>query len=42
VVVAAGLIDFNDPVRDFHLSRVKKFVDLAQRFKSNNVLLVLG
>ena len=42
VVVAAGLIDFNDPVRDFHVDRVKKFVDLAERFKSNNVLLVLG
>ena len=42
VVVAAGLIDFNDPVRDFHLERVKKFVDLAVRFKANNLLLVLG
>jgi len=42
VVVAAGLIDFNDPVRDFHVERVKKFVDLAARFKSNNLLLVLG
>ena len=42
VVVAAGLIDFNDPVRDFHLARAKKFVDLAARFKANNLLLVLG
>ena len=42
VVVAAGLIDFNDPVRDFHVERAKKFVDLAARFKSNNLLLVLG
>ncbi|SVD55932.1 uncharacterized protein METZ01_LOCUS408786, partial [marine metagenome] len=33
VVVAAGLIDFNDPVRDFHVERAKKFVDLAARFK---------
>jgi len=42
VVVAAGLIDFNDPVRDFHVERAKKFVDLAARFKSDNLLLVLG
>ena len=42
VVVSAGLIDFNDPVRDFHLERAKKFVDLAARFKANNLLLVLG
>ena len=42
VVVSAGLIDFNDPVRDFHLQRAKKFVDLAARFKANNLLLVLG
>ena len=42
VVVAAGLIDFNDPVREFHVERVKKFVDLAEMFGAKNVLLVLG
>ncbi len=42
VVVAAGLIDFNEPVRDFHVQRVKKFVDLAKTFGSRNILLVLG
>ncbi|MFP6873338.1 MAG: sugar phosphate isomerase/epimerase [Verrucomicrobiales bacterium] len=42
VVVSAGLIDFNDPVRDFHVERSKKFVDLAQAFEAKNVLLVLG
>ena len=42
VLVAAGLIDFNEPVRDFHVQRVKKFIDLAERFKSKNILLVLG
>lgn len=42
VVVSAGLIDFNDPVRDFHVERTKKFVDLAERFGANNVLLVIG
>ena len=42
VVVAAGLVDFNDPVRAFHVERVKKTVDLAREFKAKNVLLVLG
>ena len=42
VVVSAGLIDFNDPVRDYHVERTKKFVDLAERFGANNILLVLG
>ena len=42
VVVAAGLVDFNDPVRHFHVERVKKTVDLAREFDAKNVLLVLG
>jgi sugar phosphate isomerase/epimerase len=42
LVVAAGLVDFNDPVRHFHVERVKKFVDLAKEFNAKNVLLVLG
>lgn len=42
VLVAVGLVDFNEPVRDFHVQRVKKFVDLAERFKAPNILLVLG
>ena len=41
-VVAAGLTDFNDPVREFHLKRCRKFIDLCARFKANNLLLVLG
>ncbi len=32
-VVATGLIDFNDPVRDFHVARCKQFLDLAAEFK---------
>ena len=32
VVVSVGLIDFNDPVRDYHISRAKKFLDLAKTF----------
>ena len=42
VVVSAGLIDFNDPVRDYHINRAKKFLDLAKKFDSKNLLLVLG
>ena len=41
-VVSAGLIDFNDPVRAFHLERCKKFIDLCERFEADNLLLVLG
>jgi len=42
VVVATGLIDFNAPVREFHVARCKKFVDLAAEFGAKNILLVLG
>ena len=41
-VVATGLIDFNDPVRAFHVERCKKFIDLCAEFGANNLLLVLG
>jgi sugar phosphate isomerase/epimerase len=41
-VVAVGLVDFNDPVRDFHVVRCKKFIDLAQSWGAKNILLVLG
>lgn len=41
-VVAIGLIDFNAPVRSYHVERVKKFIDLTARFGGKNVLLVLG
>lgn len=41
-VVATGLIDFNDPVRAFHVERCKKFIDLGAEFGANNLLLVLG
>ena len=41
-VVAVGLIDFNDPVRAFHVERCKKFIDLAKTWGASNVLLVLG
>ena len=41
-VVALGLIDFNDPVREFHLERCRKFIDLAKTWGARNILLVLG
>src|SRR5260370_35814942 len=41
-VVPTGLIDFNDPVREFHVARCKKFIDLAAAFWAKNMLLVLG
>jgi sugar phosphate isomerase/epimerase len=41
-VVATGLIDFNDPVREFHVARCKRFLDLAAEFGASNILLVLG
>jgi len=41
-VVAVGLVDFNDPVRAFHLERCKRFIDLAAEWGAKNILLVLG
>ncbi len=41
-VVAVGLVDFNDPVRQFHVERCKKFIDLAADWMARNILLVLG
>jgi hypothetical protein len=41
-VVAAGLIDFNEPVRAFHVQRCKAFIDLAAELGAKNILLVLG
>ncbi len=40
--VALGLIDFNRSVREFHLDRVERSIDLAGRLGAGNVLLVLG
>lgn len=41
-VVATGLIDFNAPVRDFHVARCKTFLDLAAELGAQNIVLVLG
>src|SRR5438477_2965281 len=40
--VALGLTDFNRAVRDFHIQRVKAYLDLAYEYEARNVLLVLG
>ena len=39
---ALGLIDFQKPVREFHLARCRKFIDLARTWRAKNILLVLG
>ena len=41
-VCAFGLIDFAEPVREFHIERTKRFIDLARTWNAKNVLLVLG
>ena len=41
-VVAAGLIDFNNPVREFHLKRCTKFIDLMSRLKSEQFIARFG
>jgi sugar phosphate isomerase/epimerase len=41
-VVSLGLVDFNDVVREFHIKRTKKFIDLAATWGAKNILLVLG
>src|SRR6185295_2489119 len=41
-VVAVGLVDFNEPIRKFHVERCKKFIDLAKTWDAKNILLVLG
>ena len=39
---ASGLVDFQKAVRDFHIERSKKFIDLAHLWGAKNILLVLG
>lgn len=41
-VCSLGLADFAAPVREFHIKRTKKFIDLARTWRAKNVLLVLG
>src|SRR5215212_4797593 len=39
-VVSVGLVDFNEPVREFHIERTRKFIDLAADWGAKNILLV--
>ena len=41
-VCSLGLADFAEPVREFHIERTKRFIDLARTWAARNVLLVLG
>jgi sugar phosphate isomerase/epimerase len=41
-VCSLGIADFAEPVREFHIERTKKFIDLAKLWNAKNVLLVLG
>ncbi len=41
-VVAVGLIDPSAPVRNFHVERTRRFIDLAADLGARNILLVLG
>jgi D-psicose/D-tagatose/L-ribulose 3-epimerase len=40
--VALGLVDFNRPVRDFHIDRCTEHLDLVYELEAKNLLLVLG
>ena len=40
--VAVGLIDFNPSVQRFNVERCKRFLDLCDTFRAQNLLLVIG
>jgi len=42
VCCALGIADFNKPVRDFHVDRAKRYLDLCYELEGKNLLLVLG
>lgn len=42
VCCALGIADFNSPVRAFHVSRAKAYLDLCYELEGRNLLLVLG
>jgi sugar phosphate isomerase/epimerase len=42
VCCALGIADFNKPVRDFHVERAKRYLDLCYELDGRNLLLVLG
>jgi len=42
VCCALGIADFNKPVRDFHVLRAKRYLDLGYELEARNMLLVVG
>jgi D-psicose/D-tagatose/L-ribulose 3-epimerase len=42
VCCALGIADFNGPVRQFHVDRAKRYLDLAYDLRGRNLLLVVG
>jgi len=42
VCCALGIADFNKAVRDFHVNRAKRYLDLGHELDARNMLLVLG
>ena len=42
VCCALGIADFNEPVREFHVHRAKRYLDLGSELDAQNMLLVLG
>lgn len=42
VCCALGIADFNKPVRDFHVHRAKRYLDLGYELEARNMLLVVG
>jgi D-psicose/D-tagatose/L-ribulose 3-epimerase len=42
VCCALGIADFNKPVREFHVERAKRYLDLGYELAGKNLLLVLG
>lgn len=42
VCCALGIADFNKPVREFHVMRAKRYLDLCYELEGKNLLLVLG
>ncbi len=42
VCCALGIADFNKPVREFHVSRAKRYLEFGYELEARNMLLVLG
>ena len=42
VCCALGIADFNKPVREFHVTRAKRYLDFCYELEGRNMLLVVG